>query len=173
MYVKKKKTTGFAHTQICVYVCVYIHVCVHVCMYIVYILIVHTIYTEYVYSHIVYMNTQCLYIVCIHYVYVYTPTYIIYIYIYIYSVCIPTCVNIHGSMCAQSPNHLWLFVTPWTVAPPGSSVHGILQARILQWVAMPSSRASSPPKGWRWILLPLSHVGSRIYTHGPPRTQFW
>ena len=29
---------------------------------------------------------------------------------------------------------------------PGSSVHGILQARILEWVAIPSSRASSPPK---------------------------
>ena len=31
-----------------------------------------------------------------------------------------------------------LFVTLWTVAPPGSSVHGILQSRILEWVAMPS-----------------------------------
>ena len=30
--------------------------------------------------------------------------------------------------------------------PPASSVHGILQARILQWVAMPSSRGSSQPK---------------------------
>ena len=30
--------------------------------------------------------------------------------------------------------------------PPGSSVHGILQARILEWVAMPSSRGSSPPR---------------------------
>ena len=29
-------------------------------------------------------------------------------------------------------------------SPPGSSVHGILQARILEWVAMPSSRGSSP-----------------------------
>ena len=28
---------------------------------------------------------------------------------------------------------------------PGSSVHGILQARILEWVAMPSSRVSSDP----------------------------
>ena len=27
--------------------------------------------------------------------------------------------------------------------PPGSSVHGILQARIVEWVAMPSSRVSS------------------------------
>ena len=32
-------------------------------------------------------------------------------------------------------------------SPPGSSVHGMLQARILEWVAMPSSRASSSSKG--------------------------
>ena len=31
-------------------------------------------------------------------------------------------------------------------SPPGSSVHGTLQARILQWVAMPSSRGSSQPR---------------------------
>ena len=31
-------------------------------------------------------------------------------------------------------------------SPPGSSVHGILQGRILEWVAMPSSRASSRPR---------------------------
>ena len=30
-------------------------------------------------------------------------------------------------------------------SPSGSSVHGILQARILEWVAMPSSRGSSDP----------------------------
>ena len=29
---------------------------------------------------------------------------------------------------------------------PGSTVHRLLQARILKWVAMPSSRGSSPPK---------------------------
>ena len=33
--------------------------------------------------------------------------------------------------------------TPWTVTLPGSSVHGILQARILEWVAYPFSRGSS------------------------------
>ena len=32
-------------------------------------------------------------------------------------------------------------------SPPGSSVHGILQAGILDWVAMPSSRGSSWPRG--------------------------
>ena len=32
------------------------------------------------------------------------------------------------------------------LSPPGSSVHGILQARILEWVAMPFSRGSSQPR---------------------------
>ena len=32
---------------------------------------------------------------------------------------------------------------PISCSPPGSSVHGILQARILEWVALPSSRGSS------------------------------
>ena len=42
---------------------------------------------------------------------------------------------------------------------PGSSVHGIFQARILEWVAISSSRVSSQPRDWtcvscidRWIL---------------------
>ena len=35
---------------------------------------------------------------------------------------------------------------PMGCSPPGSSVHGILQARILEWVAMPSSRGSSQPR---------------------------
>ena len=34
---------------------------------------------------------------------------------------------------------------------PGSSVHGILQARILEWVAMPSSRQSSQPTDWTHV----------------------
>ena len=39
-----------------------------------------------------------------------------------------------------------LSATLWTTAHPGSSVHGILQARILEGVAMPSSRGSSQPR---------------------------
>ena len=38
------------------------------------------------------------------------------------------------------------FVTLWTVAPPGSSVHGIPQARIMEWVAIPFTRGSSQIK---------------------------
>ena len=33
-------------------------------------------------------------------------------------------------------------------SPPGSSVYGILQGKILKWVAMPSSRGSSWPRNW-------------------------
>ena len=35
---------------------------------------------------------------------------------------------------------------PMASSPPGSSVHGILQARILEWVAMPLCRGSSQPR---------------------------
>ena len=36
-------------------------------------------------------------------------------------------------------------------SPPGSSVHWVLHARILEWIAMPSSRGSSWPKDWTSI----------------------
>ena len=39
-----------------------------------------------------------------------------------------------------------LFVTPWTVAHQAPLFRGILQARILEWVAMTSSRESSQPR---------------------------
>ena len=44
-----------------------------------------------------------------------------------------------ASLCVcQSLSHVQLSATPWS--PPGSSVHGILQARILEWFAISSSR---------------------------------
>ena len=42
-------------------------------------------------------------------------------------------------------------VTPWTTALPGSSVHGILWARILEWVAIPFSRRSSWTRDQTWV----------------------
>ena len=41
--------------------------------------------------------------------------------------------------------------------PPGFSVHGILQARILEWVAMPSSRGIFPTQGSKPSVLRLLH----------------
>ena len=40
---------------------------------------------------------------------------------------------------------------PMDYSPPGSSVHGILQARKLEWVAMPSSRRSSWLRDRTWV----------------------
>ena len=48
--------------------------------------------------------------------------------------------------CAQLLSCVWLFATPWTVALQAPVSMGILQARILEWVAMPSSRRSSQPR---------------------------
>ena len=43
---------------------------------------------------------------------------------------------------------------------PGSSVHGIFQARVLEWVAIFFSRASSQPRDWTWV----SYVAGRRLT---------
>ena len=40
---------------------------------------------------------------------------------------------------------------PMDCSTPGSSVHGILQARILEWVAMPFSKRSSQPRDWTQV----------------------
>ena len=68
-------------------------------------------------------------------------------------------------MCAQLLSCISLCATPWTVAPPGCCVHGILQARIMEWVAMPSPRGSSQPRDCRHILYHLSHLGSPVLRH--------
>ena len=48
-------------------------------------------------------------------------------------------------------SYVQLFLTLWTIACQGSTVHGILQSRILEWVAMSSSRGSPRPRDWTCI----------------------
>ena len=48
---------------------------------------------------------------------------------------------------------------PMDCSPPGSSVHGILQARILEWVAIPFSRGSSQPRDHTQV----SHVAGGFF----------
>ena len=55
---------------------------------------------------------------------------------------------------------------PMDCSPPGPSVHGILQARILEWVAMPSSRGSSPPRDRTHISYD-SYITGRFLTAEP------
>ena len=57
-------------------------------------------------------------------------------------------INVKGNSfpVIASLSCIWLFVTPWTVANQAPLSMGILQARILEWVALPSSGGSSQPK---------------------------
>ena len=48
-------------------------------------------------------------------------------------------------------SHVQVLVTLMDCSPPGSSVHGILQARILECVSMPPSRGSSHPRDWTHV----------------------
>ena len=69
--------------------------------------------------------------------------------------------RIHTCVCTQS--YLTL-CSPMDYGSPGSPVHGILQARILEWVAMPSSRASSEP-GMETRISNVSCIGRRVLYH--------
>ena len=53
---------------------------------------------------------------------------------------------------------------PMDCSPPGSSVHGILQARILEWVAISFSRRSSQPRDQTCISMSLALAGRFIST---------
>ena len=54
-------------------------------------------------------------------------------------VCVCVCVCWVAQLCLT-------LCDPMDCSPPGSSVHGIVQAKILEWVAIPSSRGSSQPR---------------------------
>ena len=66
-------------------------------------------------------------------------------------------------MCAKSLSHVRLG-EPVDCSPPGSSVHGTLQARILEWVAIPFSRGSSWLRDQTWVF----HSAGRFFTIEQP-----
>ena len=55
-------------------------------------------------------------------------------------------VNKLACMCAKSLQSCQTLCDPINGSPPGSPIPGILQARTLEWVAISSSRGSSPPR---------------------------
>ena len=75
--------------------------------------------------------------------------------------CTLTCV------CCAALSHFscdWL-CDPMNCSPPGSSVHGILQARRLDWVVIPSSWGSSCPRNQSKV----SCTAGRFFTSWVPR----
>ena len=73
-------------------------------------------------------------------------------------------IVIAAAAAAKSLQSCPTLCDPIDGSPPGSSIHGIFQARILEWVAMPSSRGSFRPRdgtpvsyvfcAGRWVLYP-------------------
>ena len=76
-------------------------------------------------------------------------------------VCVCVCVCVTWKkvklLLAQSCLTLW---DPMNCSSPGSSVHGISQARILEWIAIPFSRRSYQPRDQSWV----SCIAGRFFT---------
>ena len=74
----------------------------------------------------------------------------------------PSCVRVCSRVCARMCTQLCpTLCDPMDCSLRGSSVHGILQARILQWVAISSSGGSFWPRDWTHISC-VSFTGRRI-----------
>ena len=70
----------------------------------------------------------------------------------------PHLLEYRGLSEMKSLSLVRFFVTPWTVVYHGSSVHGIFQARVLKWVAVPFSWGSSRPRDQTQVsLIPGRH----------------
>ena len=67
----------------------------------------------------------------------------------------------------QSLSHIHLFCDSMDCSPPGSSVHGIFQARILEWVAISSSRLSCQFRDQTHISS-ISSLAEGFFTSKPP-----
>ena len=70
----------------------------------------------------------------------------------------------NGMLCVLNcSSQVWLFCDPMGCSPPGSSVHEILQAIKLEWIAMPSSR-DVPNPGVKPMSLTSPALAGRFFT---------
>ena len=70
-------------------------------------------------------------------------------------------------------NHVQLFCNSMDCSPPGSSVHEVSQARILEWVAVSISRGSSWPRESNPHFLHLLHWQGDPLPLRHPRSPYW
>ena len=76
--------------------------------------------------------------------------------------------SVPALVCACSIGQLCpTLCDPMDCSPPGLSVHGILQARILEWVAISFSREIFPTQRLKLGLLYLQHLAGRFFTTEP------
>ena len=75
-------------------------------------------------------------------------------------------LSLHGvtTYVVRPLSPIWLFCDSVDCSPPGSSVHGIWQARVLEWVASPFSSGFSQPRGRAYV----SCIGRWFFTTETP-----
>ena len=93
---------------------------------------------------------------------------VIFLTIYVYT-------NMHTSyyesVSCWSCSTLWTWTCdPMDCSLPGSSVHSLLQARILEWLAIPFSRGSSQPRDQTWVSCIAGIFFAIWATRKPPAT---
>ena len=69
-------------------------------------------------------------------------------------------INRYQSVKALVTESYLTLCNPMDCRPPGSSVQGIVQARILEWIAISFSRGSSRPRYQTWV----SCIAGRLFT---------
>ena len=74
------------------------------------------------------------------------------------------CASNYACVCAKLLQSHVTLCDSMGCRPPGSSVDGVLQERILRWVAMPSSRGSSQPRVGTCISY-VSCIGRQVLYH--------
>ena len=75
------------------------------------------------------------------------------------------CVSVCAHSVAQSCSTL---CEPMDCSQTSSSVRGIFQERLLEWVAIPYSRGSSSPRNWTLVSLVSPALTSGFFTTAPP-----
>ena len=80
-------------------------------------------------------------------------------------------LNLVHDCCCLVAKSYWTLLRPVDCSPPASSVHGIFQARILEWVAISFSRGSSWPRD-RTCVFCVSCIGRQILYHWTTRGKF-
>ena len=72
----------------------------------------------------------------------------------------PTHTHTHTHTHSEVVQSCPTLCDPMDCSLPGSSIHGIFQARVLEWVVMPSSRTSSQPRDQAQV----SHITGGFFT---------
>ena len=113
--------------HICIQICIYTYMHINIYVFYMYFICILLFYLFY-YLGILFNVYTCIYYICTYMYFIHIYIFMhIYTYLYTY---------MYAAAAAKSLQSCLILCDPMDCTPPGSSVHGILQARILEWVAI-------------------------------------